>query len=137
LSSQSDEPWNDYLVEVDSTLKSLKSVIVKPADFLHTNVKEQTDLVHDASIMITSAGSGAVTAMFLPRGSSLIIYYDDEFSEGEHVESGHLDWDFWNNLSYLRVHWLPIRRMHKRNDTNTLLHLIQAEIKYMEHHRQS
>ena len=137
LSSQSDEPWNDYLVEVDSTLKSLNSVIVKPADFLHTNVKEQTDLVHDASIMITSAGSGAVTAMFLPRGSSLIIYYDDEFSEGEHVESGHLDWDFWNNLSYLRVHWLPIRRMYKSKDTNTLLHLIQAEIKYMEHHRQS
>lgn len=43
--------------------------------------------------------------MFLPQGASLFVYFNEEEKGGD--TSPRLDWDLLNNLSYLRVHWLP------------------------------
>jgi hypothetical protein len=66
---------------------------------------EQIELVSGASIMITMCGGGAVTGMFLPKGASLLAYFNEIEPGGD--TSPRLDWDLLNNLSYIRVHWLP------------------------------
>ena len=43
--------------------------------------------------------------MFLPKGASLISFYNEIEKGGD--TRARLDWDLLNNLSYLRVHWLP------------------------------
>lgn len=66
---------------------------------------EQIELVSGASIMITMCGGGAVTGMFLPKGASLLAYFNEIETGGD--TAPRLDWDLLNNLSYIRVHWLP------------------------------
>lgn len=69
------------------------------------SLHEQIELVSGASIMATMCGGGAVTAMFLPKGASLLTFFSEKERQGNAMPR--LDWDLLNNLSYLRVHWLP------------------------------
>ena len=66
---------------------------------------EQIKLISSASIFITVNGGGAVISMFLPKGASLFMYYNDE--EGRDNTPARLDWDLINQLGYIRTHWLP------------------------------
>jgi len=66
---------------------------------------EQVDLVSGAAVMVTMCGGGAVTAMFLPKGASLLAFFNEKETGGDTMPR--LDWDLLNNLSYLRTHWLP------------------------------
>lgn len=88
----------------------LPPVEIQSHSFKRFTVHEQALLVSQAAIYVSACGGGAVTATFLPRGSSLIL----AFSETGGIENNkysnkpaRLDWDYFNNLSYLRVHWLP------------------------------
>jgi hypothetical protein len=135
-----------------------ETVLIQPKIFTYMNATEQVDVVMDASIMVTVAGGGAVTAMFLPRGASLIVYYDEENIDppaknadgnaaqdsvdsaeeadpnpnNRPVISGHLDWDYLNNLGYLRVHWLPLRSLRQgAGDTSILVDLVKSEIEFI------
>jgi hypothetical protein len=80
---------------------------------------------------LTVVGGGSVTAMWLPPGASLILFYPvltaaqmativarmiQTRKRGPrqsdlyltNVPRLTLDWDVWNHLSYIRVHWLPL-----------------------------
>jgi hypothetical protein len=133
MSSKSEERRHDYQVEMDAIKKTFSplEVQLKPTVFLYHSAQEQMEMVSDASIMITSAGGGAVTAMFLPRGASLIVYYDEGSEDDPTVESGHLDWDYLNDLGYIRIHWLPIRRMQQKHHTEMLMELIRTELDFI------
>ncbi len=75
---------------------------------------------------------GAVTATFLPKGASLIIYFveDGGMHRGRRDFStpARLDWDIFNNMGYIRVHWLPLQTMNTRSDLSALVQLIDHEI---------
>jgi hypothetical protein len=75
---------------------------------------------------------GAVTATFLPKGASLIIYFveDGGIHRGRRDFStpARLDWDIFNNMGYIRVHWLPLQTMNTRSDLSALVQLIDHEL---------
>merc|ERR1712157_422877 len=75
-------------------------------------LNDQVELVSDAAIMVTMCGGAAVTSMFLPRGASIFVYYNNQYRKLG--APPRLDWDLLNNLSYLRVHWLPRPEERKR-----------------------
>lgn len=144
--SSSSKPRQTGYDEEKRALKDAFGNRIKVSNHIFAGMSavEQVHAVKDASIMITSAGGGAVTAMFLPRGASLIVYYsedsnvasdDNDKSESywlnNTIKDGHLDWDYLNNMGYLRVHWLPIRRLQGQ-DTTILVDLIKAELEFIK-----
>jgi hypothetical protein len=76
---------------------------------------QQVQLVLQSTIFVTSCdgtnGSNDVVSMstFLPKGATLIVVYDNSEMGGTTLPSAPncRDWDLINNMSYLRVHWLP------------------------------
>lgn len=95
------------------------------------SVKEQVKLASETSIFITMCGGGAVTGMFLPKGASVILYYLEhggvEYGVLTHLPA-QLDWDLFNNLSHLRVHWMPTQTMDQRVDLRALTLLVRHEL---------
>lgn len=83
------------------------------------SIEEQMDVGTSTHIFITACGGGAMTVTFLPKDTSVIVFYDDtgglEFpSLHKTHQPARLDWDLLNNASHLRVHWLPIHRMNEK-----------------------
>jgi len=106
-------------------------VSVESYVFSEMTLREQLEIASQASILITSCGGGAVTSMFMPRGSSVIMYYlEDGGVIGNKLtgKPARLDWDLFNNLAYLKVHWLPAGTMKNDSDIKSLLLLIQHEL---------
>lgn len=92
---------------------------------------QQVEIASQTTIYITGVGGGAVTATFLPRGASVFLYYLETGGVQGGRDSGkpaRLDWDLFNNLGYLKVHWLPRGTMHKESDQRSLIFLIQHEL---------
>ncbi len=73
------------------------------------SIEEQVKLTAEASIFISVCGGGAVTAMFLPKGASLLLYFTENplGMKKRNDTPARLDWDLLNNIGYIRVHWLP------------------------------
>ena len=100
------------------------------------SLSEQVEMASKAAVWVTSCGGGAVTATWLPRGATVIIYYD---SEGSIVRNrrthspARLDWDLFNHMSYLRVHWLPTKDMDSPEKLNVLTQLIRSELHIIKH----
>jgi len=86
------------------------------------------------TIFVSACGGGSVTAYFLPKGSSLILYYNEvggmDYFSNERNTGGQalLDWDLMNNLGYLKVHWLPIGSMNEQEGLDSLIALVQHEM---------
>jgi len=92
---------------------------------------QQVDLAGQTTIYISGVGGGAVTAMFLPRGASLLLYFMATAGlEGGRASGkpARLDWDLFNNLGYLKVHWLPTETMNEDADLRSLVLLVQHEL---------
>ena len=86
------------------------------------------------TIFVSACGGGSATAYFLPRGSSLVLYYNEtggmDYFSNENKTGGQalLDWDLMNNLGYLKIHWLPIGFMDEREGLDALVALIKHEM---------
>jgi hypothetical protein len=95
-------------------------------------MQEQVELVSQTNVFVSTCGGGAMTATFLPRGATLILYYAEtsgfEFSTFNLTGGpAYLDWDLFNNAAYLRVHWLPIGSMNTKEGVESLMYLIRHE----------
>jgi hypothetical protein len=104
-------------------------VVVEEHRFASYTLKKQVEIVSDASIFVSTCGGGAVTSMFLPRGASLLLYFRPYggMKQGTPTKTpARLDWDLFNALSYVRVHWLPADS--KNNDLEALVQLVQHEL---------
>ncbi len=97
--------FKEHMKLVKEELGSKYQLEIIPVKLSDMTLEEQISLMSDASIMVTMCGGGAVTGMFLPKGASLISFYNEKEKGGD--TRARLDWDLLNNLSYLRVHWLP------------------------------
>lgn len=100
------------------------------------SLKDQAKLASEAAVWVTSCGGGAVTATFLPRGATVIIYYDATGAvvRNRHVNTpARLDWDLFNHMSYLRVHWLPTEDMNSPESIKVLTEMIRSELHVIEH----
>ncbi|CAJ1965047.1 unnamed protein product [Cylindrotheca closterium] len=110
-------------------------IVVESVQLGQLALEAQTKLMDETAVFVSVMGGSASTAMFLRRDTSLILYYNDidDFAKGNPNKGGNsipnrMDWDFWNNASYLRVHWLPIRTMDAENDLKSFARLLQVEV---------
>ena len=88
----------------------------------------------NSAIYITMCGGGAVTAMFLPEGSSAILYYKEDggIEKGRKTQApALLDWDVWNNMAWIRTHWMPTARMRLPSEVEALIKLVGHELDIM------
>ena len=95
-------------------------------------MREQVELMSSTNVFVSTCGGGSMTATFLPRGATVIMYYAEnggfEFSSFNLTGGpAYLDWDLFNNAAYLRVHWLPIGSMNTKEGAETLMYLIHHE----------
>lgn len=64
--------------------------------FADLSAEEQIRTAASASVLVSSVGGGSVTAMFMPRGSALLLTYP---------HGKRLDFDMWVNAAWMRVQW--------------------------------
>jgi hypothetical protein len=110
---------------------SQDELLLKEVSMSQLPLSEQLQLVTETSIFVSVIGGATSTATFLPAGSSIVLFFNDMDDFVDNVKDGRpnmMDWDFWNNASYLRVHWLPIKSMDEVADLESFRLLIQHEI---------
>ena len=100
------------------------------------SLEEQMRVATESAVFVTVSGGGAVTATFLPPGSTLIVYYleDGGFDFWKYnytFTPARLDWDLLANAAHLKVHWLPIKSMESKEDLNILKHLVMHDLETM------
>ena len=103
----------DFQTHVDALNQSVLSdeIEIHRYKMSDLSLKDQVSIASNSAIYITAAGGGAVTGMFLPEGASLIVFYAVDGGRIRNKPTGLpalLDFDILNNLSYIRVHWIPI-----------------------------
>ena len=123
----------DFTTQIDLLQKSFNPQYVSVESYIlkDLSLEEQVAIAGKASIFISGCGGGAVTATFLPKGASVILYYLEDGGLRDGKDSGtpaRLDWDLFNNLGYLKVHWLPVRTMQSKPDIRALTVLVQHEL---------
>jgi hypothetical protein len=78
---------------------------VEMIDLSKMPLKQQLRVMGETNIFVSVIGGSASTAMFMQRNSCLILFYNDkdDFVKGSPNERmpNMMDWDFWNNASYL------------------------------------
>ena len=98
------------------------------------SLKEQAHMVQYAAIYVTASGGGAVSATFLPRGSSLILFYSETGGSSNNRPTGtpaRLDWDYFNNMAYTRVHWLT--KPNQRDELTVTDEEVQLFVELIKH----
>lgn len=124
----------DFAQQIALVKQNFPDAIVENYIFKEMTVREQLQVATQTSVYITLCGGGAVTAMFLPKGASVIVYYADDggVSNGKLTHKpALLDWDLLNAMSYLRVHWIPRNSRRTSIDDTALVLLIQHELEIM------
>jgi hypothetical protein len=99
------------------------------------SLKQQMEVASDASVFVSLCGGGAITAMFLPKGASVIVYYVEDGGVIENTLTGlpaRLDWDIFNHMSHLHVHWMPRNLRRNSLDEEALIALIRHELDAMD-----
>jgi hypothetical protein len=97
--TRSNITFSEHVEELNKGLGRRVNVI--PVFMARMGLREQIELTSRTTVYITTAGGGSASAFFLPRGAHLIVFYwPYQF----------LDWDMWNNIPDIKVHWLPIWR---------------------------
>lgn len=107
-------------------------VVVEEHVLSELSLSEQVQLATETSVFVSVVGGSACTASFLPRGSSVILFFNDvnEFTGRSPRKDfpSMIDWDWWENASYLQVQWLPMRTMDLDVDLRALTEVIRGVI---------
>ena len=119
---------------------------VREVKLSNMSIDDQVKLTAQTSIFITMCGGGAVSAMFLPKGGSVVAFFNDRLPDGSIYGDTppRLDWDLLNHIGYLRVHWLPNRRdsftkygepkdLQSEADLDAFVSLIDHELDLISH----
>lgn len=96
------EHHRKYLTE---KLEDKYELDIETARLSDLSAKLQAKLLSETSIFVTMCGGGSASGVFLPRGASIIIFFNEWEGNGE--TPARLDWDFFNHANWLRTHWLP------------------------------
>ena len=125
----------DFERQMALVKERVPNTLVEAYVFANVTLHRQIEVVQDAAVFVTFCGGGAVNAMFLPKGATVIIIY----SQGGGVKKGRstgtpalLDWDLLNAMSHLRVHWMPRYSMKTELDEDIFTSLLNHEISLIE-----
>jgi hypothetical protein len=150
FSLESSKDWDrrlDFVPYREALQAALQSgnvdVPIEAHRFWELSVEQQLQLTASTSILIATCGGGGVLPVtFLPRGSSMVVFYNPEggydYSTGEKRPDWpvRLDWDLLQHAAaHVRVHWFPIRVADNHlgpipdEDIDLFVKLIRHELK--------
>lgn len=137
-SSENPSRRRDFASHIQALQSKLPASMlqVETVELGKLSMEEQIRIMERSSVFVSVAGGSASTAMFLRRNAVLILFFNDldDFVKDDQKKfvktnmPSMLDWDFWNNASYLRVHWLPISSMETNQDLSLFTALIRQEV---------
>lgn len=123
----------------------LNRVTVEAHRLWQLSLEDQLRLAVQTDVFVTVCGGGSMTATFLPRGATLIVFYNPtggyDYAHGiRNHQPARLDWDLLNHAaSHLRVHWMPITETTRDEtardndrDLDIFVELIRHELQVME-----
>ena len=108
-------------------------VVINQVTLEEYSVEEQVKIAMESSVMITAVGGGAVTATFLPKGASLVLFFTKK-SRHHKSTAARLDWDYFNNAAYMRTHWFPIEEMDEDVSLDAFANLVKHELEITSSH---
>jgi hypothetical protein len=127
----------DFQLQYDAMVAAFPSTsttTIQRVILSQMSVMEQVQLISQSNVLVSVCGGGTVTATFLPRGATLILYYDEyngydfHHPQPQGIGPAFLDWDLFNNAGHLRVHWLPLGSINTPQGIALLISLIQHEM---------
>jgi hypothetical protein len=130
-SSNNPSRRTDFAKQIVATKKLLPGAVVETIELDKLSLEDQFEAMLETKVFVSVIGGSASSAMFLGRNAGVILFYndrDDFVNGGEHIMPNMMDFDFWNNAAYLRVHWLPMRTMDSAEDVSILTQLIQDQL---------
>jgi len=109
--------------------KQTKKIEIQAIQLSNYSMPQQMKLLSQTCVLISACGGGASTALFLPKGASLVLFFNDRAptKTGPRLPA-RLDSDYFQNLGYLNVHWLPSSSMMEENDLNLFTTLLYSQI---------
>ncbi|CAB9500259.1 expressed unknown protein [Seminavis robusta] len=124
------------LHHVSANHTASNEIVVQNFTMRDLTIEEQVQVALESAIFVTVSGGGAVTATFLPPGSTLIVYYledggFDYWNTSYTYTPARLDWDLLNTAAHFRVHWLPMKTMNQPGDVKLLEQLVMHELEIM------
>jgi hypothetical protein len=127
-SSNNPSRRRDFSRQIQMIRYSVPGCFVETVELGRLSLEDQLQAILDSRIFVSVVGGSVSTAMFLRRDACLILFYNDkdDFVRGTSRMPTMMDFDFWNNASYLRVHWLPISTMDLDDDIRILRYLIKS-----------
>lgn len=138
FSQKSSDIWirnMDFERQIELVKENFPDALVENYIFKEMTLQEQLDVAVNTAVYITLCGGGAVTAMFLPAGASVILYYATDggtYNGKMNHKPALLDWDLFNAMSHLRVHWMPRNTMKSSMEETALVMLIRHELELIE-----
>ena len=109
-------------------ITALTDVSIKAVALRKLTLQEQISLCTQSAVFVTAGGGGTVTATFLPKGATLIIFYHEREEDGMAIK---MDWDLWNHYADIKVHWLPLKSMDKSDDLQILVDIIKRDLRVL------
>eukprot|EP00934_Nitzschia_sp_Nitz4_P005358 Nitzschia sp. Nitz4//scaffold109_size72162//9557//11089//NITZ4_005834-RA/size72162-processed-gene-0.3-mRNA-1//1//CDS//3329532727//5348//frame0 len=142
-SSQSSRRSMDFTLQLQALKDALAvgndtDVVFESYQMSKYSLEEQAKLVSTSAIYVTGCGGGAVTATFLPRGASLIVYYmeDGGISNNEDTDTpALLDWDYLNNMAYVRMIWFAQHAKDTPEKITGLVELVKRQLSILREQR--
>lgn len=110
-------------------------LIVQKISFPSKPLQAQVQAASETAIYVSACGGGAVTAMFLPKGAASILYFVEDGGVQNNRHTGlpaRLDWDLFNNMAWMRSHWMPSGSMNNKADIDVFVKLVEQELDLME-----
>ena len=95
----------DFLEHQRAVRNRFQQVDVESHVLSSLSARDQAAIAAKSNILVSVCGGGVATATFLPRGSSLILFYEESEEPSRHRER--LDWDLLNH-AYFSTHWIKI-----------------------------
>jgi hypothetical protein len=96
-------------------------------------LEEQIECVMDTSVFLSVIGGRRRLLAFFRSLTTFILFFDDENSFVRNTRKKDsmptmMDFDFWSNATFVRVHWLPTGLMDEALGMQTLVRRIENEL---------
>ncbi|KAL7559063.1 hypothetical protein ACA910_018417 [Epithemia clementina (nom. ined.)] len=122
----------DFRHQIAALRSHIQHVTIIAVELSQLSLRDQVELVADAAVFVSVVGGSTSVATLLPRGAAVVLYFCTEDSFVGKTKTKNfptmMDFDFWNNASYLRLHWLPTGSMDESQDLAFLVQLIRTEL---------
>lgn len=122
---------HSFRKEIIAIREEFPEVKIQEFQMHKLSVEEQIQITSESAIYITAAGGGAVTSLFAPMGSSVILFYNVDGGIQGNTKTGlpaRLDWDLFNNNAYMRVHWIPLIKFRSEEQIPLLVDVVRHDL---------